>query len=226
MIQQTSREHAVIIGSLLGDGFMQRSTSLTNKSRLRFCHSIKQKEYVDWKRTSLTRLCEKTQSSKIVLRSRGNAAASEMPYEQYLFYTQYKTELAPYHTLFYKKKTLASGKIRYVKQVPINLSDYLTDPLSLAVWYCDDGTLRKDCNAARIATQGFNYDEHLILQECLSTTFGIGSKIESWKSSSSSIPYYGLSIPARHFGSLREAVYSIVKKEIPSMLYKLERKTP
>jgi LAGLIDADG DNA endonuclease family len=69
MIQLTSREHAVIIGSLLGDGFMQRSTSLTNKSRLRFCHSIKQKEYVDWKRTSLTRLCEKTQSSKIVLRS-------------------------------------------------------------------------------------------------------------------------------------------------------------
>lgn len=71
------------------------------------------------------------------------------------------------NAMFYKEKTQAYGKIRYVKQVPTNLSDYFSDRLSLAVWFWDDGTLRKDCNAARIATQGFNYEEHLILQECI-----------------------------------------------------------
>nr|YP_008816003.1 putative LAGLIDADG homing endonuclease [Closterium baillyanum]AGZ90271.1 putative LAGLIDADG homing endonuclease [Closterium baillyanum] len=163
------------------------------------------------------------------------------------------TELAPYHTLFYKDTCFSSllfssllfssllfssllfssllfssllfssllfwqNKLRQMLW-HINLSDYLSDPLSLAVWYCDDGTLRKDCNASRIATQAIAYSRLRVPKH------GRGSRrgIESWKSSSN-ILYYSLCIPdiLGLYERLRSSM-RLSRKEVPTMLYKLER---
>lgn len=40
----------------------------------------------------------------------------------------------------------------------------LIDPTTLAVWFMDDGTKRTDCNAGRIATQGFTKKEQIQLK--------------------------------------------------------------
>ncbi len=58
----TTSQNSVIVGSLLGDLHVQKNLSSTNRCRLRFCHSIKQKEYVDWKYTIFKDdFCKKTQ---------------------------------------------------------------------------------------------------------------------------------------------------------------------
>ena len=41
--------HSFIIGGLLGDLHIQKMRTATQKSRLRFCHGIKQIEYIKWK---------------------------------------------------------------------------------------------------------------------------------------------------------------------------------
>lgn len=48
----TEYQNSVLVGSLLGDLHIQKSLSkVLPKCRLCFCHSLKQKEYVDWKYT-------------------------------------------------------------------------------------------------------------------------------------------------------------------------------
>ena len=49
MQRLTERQNAVLIGSVLGDLHIQKTPSRTGRCRLRFCHSVKQKEFVDWK---------------------------------------------------------------------------------------------------------------------------------------------------------------------------------
>jgi hypothetical protein len=90
------------------------------------------------------------------------------------------------------------------------------------VWYLDDGTLRSDSGACRIATQCFNFEEHQLLQECLYQNFGISSQIEAWNSKGSK--QYGLVIPSRNKESRKflSLFQHIVRKEIPSMKYKVE----
>ena len=55
----TQLQDAVIVGGLLCDIHIQKTTASTNKSRLRICHSLRQNEYVDWKHSVLvTPFCE------------------------------------------------------------------------------------------------------------------------------------------------------------------------
>jgi len=74
----TTYQNSVIVGCLLGDLHVQKNLSSTNRCRLRFCHSIKQKEYVDWKYTIFKNdFCKKTQAPYQTNRN------------EYAFYTSY-----------------------------------------------------------------------------------------------------------------------------------------
>lgn len=53
----SSRQDAILIGNILGDGHLQLSEN-GKKTRLRFNHSIKQSEYVEWQYKELGWLCE------------------------------------------------------------------------------------------------------------------------------------------------------------------------
>jgi hypothetical protein len=183
----SSLENAVILGTILGDGHLQRSLSKSGKSRLRIGHSFKQKAYVDWKRSALGRLCETTQPPKKV---------EQRGYEQYLFYTQYRDDLTYYHKIFYTREESKSRKI-----VPENIEKILTDPISLVVWYLDDGTLRNDCDACRLATQSLTLEEVNLLRKCLANNLSIASRLDIWLKGSCKM--YGISIPARDFKIFR-----------------------
>jgi hypothetical protein len=43
----TEKQNAVLIGGLLGDLHIQKGKTQVGTCRLRFCHSTKQKEFVD-----------------------------------------------------------------------------------------------------------------------------------------------------------------------------------
>jgi len=85
------------------------------------------------------------------------------------------------------------------------------------VWYLDDGTLRRDSGACRLATQGFTLEEHEILQDVLKENFSITSVIEKWPKGKA-----GLYVPKRDAANFVNLFSSVVVTEIPSMKYKLD----
>jgi hypothetical protein len=203
--------NALLIGTILGDGHVQKTQSKTEKCRLRISHSLEQKDYVDWKFSQLQNLC----SSLPKYDEKKNS---------YQFYTDYSADLKLYHDLFYEK-----NEKTYRKVIRPLLKNYLTDPISLAVWYCDDGSKRTDCDACRIATHSFSLEEIKILQAILLDNFEIRSHIvKAGRSKKGNYQWYSLSLSARDggFHRLRELIFSYVESKIPSMMYKLEVRRP
>ena len=153
----TDVQRAVIIGSILGDGNLSGNWSQTNY-RLRVSHSVKQSEYLSWKYEILRnfiltkpQVYEKTKSIS--------------------FRTISHHEFTELYKLFYP-----SGK----KVVPRNIEELIKDPIIIAVWFMDDGNIRKVKNKIYgyyLNTQSFNLVENQILREALKNNFGINSMV-------------------------------------------------
>ena len=113
-----------------------------------------------------------------VMRTQRNARTLKN-YQTVCFQTPYSMAWIPYHTTWYEiSQSLSSeqeGRAqRYRKRVPKNIQDLLIHPLSLLIWYCDDGSKRGDCQAGRFATQCFDEEEQNLLKKCLLDNFGLG----------------------------------------------------
>lgn len=112
-------------------------------------------------------------------------------------------------------KKLPNG--RYRKTITQEVIDKLpVDPLVVAVWYLDDGSIRNDCYAGKIASQGFSKEENELLCDYL-RKFNINCHIV--KHTEISGQWY-ITIPASTFGNLIKVIDPIVR-EVPSMVYKL-----
>lgn len=195
-------EHSVLIGTLLGDGHIQKVQSKTNKCRLRISHSEKQQEYILWKHNTLVNYGP----SEISLDSKN----------QLRFYTQYSLEMLEYHQLFYNE--IALGKYRKLITETIEL-----DEVALAVWYMDDGTKRLDCNQCRFATNGFSLEEIKVLQIKLMINFGLPANIvRSGRSKIGKHQWYTLCISAKYFQDFYNVIGLFIKQEVPSMYYKIK----
>lgn len=119
----TKRQEAILAGSILGDAFLQKTGE--RNARLRYEHGGKQKEYLLWKikafprlfqggATHLTRVHPKTLATYEYWRAQSNATP----------------EFGKWRTVFYP-----NGK----KRIPANVAELIENPLSLAIWYMDDG---------------------------------------------------------------------------------------
>ena len=113
-------QQQLILGCVLGDGYVRKKTN----AHLQITHSFKQKEYVDWKYQILKNLVISAPKAY-----KGNAGRVG-----YRFFTKNLSQITDFHNRFYQ-----NGK----KIVPEILK---LSPLSLAVWYMDDGSKsRKAC---------------------------------------------------------------------------------
>jgi hypothetical protein len=205
----TPLQHAVVLGGLLGDFHIQRTTASTQRCRLRVCHNIAQKDYVDWKYTVLREpFCKGVKPPHETARP-----------GEYVFYTMYRDEFIPYRGEWYRND--GNG---FRKRVPNKIDTLLVDPISLAVWYLDDGTKRNDSDSCRLATQGFSLQENQALSNCLWTNFSIYASIDTWRPARAKKPLYGLSIQSKSGGykRLRLLISDFVRAEVPTMLYKLK----
>jgi hypothetical protein len=199
----STTERSVLIGSLLGDGCLQKRG--LNSYRYRVSQSLEQKSYVEWKYAKLKRLCPTTQPPKQVTDKKGFVTVE--------FYTSSGEYLKDSFELFYKQSP--TGK--FVKTITPELIEKMPmDPLLLSVWYMDDGSARNDCYAGNLATHSFSLQENHLLQDDLKK-WGIDSNIS--KHSKRSGQYY-LYIPSRCFPRFVEIIEPTVR-EIPSMVYKL-----
>lgn len=182
----TQFQKSVIIGSLLGDAYLRIIPGRKN-AFLEFNHSSKQSAYVDWKFDILKNYCR----SKPKLRAYNTRKA-------YRFFTRSNKEFTNYYHQFY-----IDGK----KVVPDNL---IIDPLSLAVWYIDDGSKCGEDNVY-LNTQQFTISDQTKLQSIL-LEFGIISRLNSDKK------YFRIRIQKKSIDKFFSLISSYI---IPSFRYKL-----
>jgi len=157
----TSKQKEVLIGTLLGDGTLELNGRYP---RLRVDHGMKQKAYVEWK----YKIFHGLTTGKIKHFSQKLDRRTKKRYRHCKFDTISIYPLNKFYRMFY-------GKGR--KQVPKNIGKILKKPLSLAVWYMDDGYKRNDCNAIRINTDSFSFKDQELLSKCLKINFGINTKL-------------------------------------------------
>lgn len=205
-----NQEKCLIMGTLLGDAHMQKRG---NSYRLKIAHCIEHKAYVLWKYEKLKRLCPTTKAPKIVMDNKGNKTVE--------FYTSSSIMYKEIYNLFYKQIPTPSNnpnnKGRFVKCITPELIQNLpVDALLLATFFMDDGSVRNDCYAGKLATQGFTKAESHLLAQYLKK-YDIGSQVVVH---SKNKKQYYLTIPAKSFGVLVKHIEPIVN-EIPIMLYKL-----
>lgn len=183
----TLTQHSLLIGSLLGDGTLRRQGNRLN-ALLEVNHAYKHHEYVDWKWQFLKSYVLTAPKSRI---GKGSRIA-------YRFTTRSLPLFTIYYSWFYP-----NGK----KEIPLSLK---LDPLSLAVWFMDDGT--KIRSAMYFNTQQFNLTEQKYLQKLLFNTFGLRSTLNRDKS------YYRIRITTESSIILRRIIDPYV---IPCLKYKL-----
>jgi hypothetical protein len=135
----TQFERSLVIGSLLGDGYM-RIIPDRNDAFLEINHSIKAKEYVDYKYESLKRFCISAPKERPT--NEGRVA--------YRFFTKQDQEFTKIYNEFYKNNR---------KVIP---KEFVLDPVILAIWYMDDGSKSRDCDIY-LNTQQFSMNDQNIL---------------------------------------------------------------
>ena len=143
----TKLQRSIIIGSLLGDGYLRIVKGRKN-ALLEVNHSVTQKEYVDWKFEMVKMICR---SAPVVRRGNGNRIA-------YRFTTRQNPELTELYEKFYKDG---------MKKIPAELT---LDSIMLAVWYMDDGSKCRDSDVY-FNTQQFHSDDQ---KKCLEMLLQLG----------------------------------------------------
>jgi recombination protein RecA len=157
--QLSTLQQEVVIGTLLGDGRLE-CRSQSGGARLRVHHADSQHDFLMWKYDIFRNIVTK-EPWKVSWQgtTTGNL------YVAWFFHTKTLFSLRSLQQLFYPV-----GK----KVVPINIGDLLT-PLSLAVWYMDDGCLSG--NSIILNTQCFSIAEQAILQEYLQDRWDIEARL-------------------------------------------------
>lgn len=148
----TQLQKSIITGSLLGDGYMRILPGRSN-ALLEINHSIKQKDYVDWKYLVL----------KSVVGGEPKARTGNGKRIAYRFYTKQLPELTEMLGQFYKDSK---------KVIPEELE---LDSVSLAVWFMDDGGKCGEKNVY-LNTQQFDLDDQDRLSELLK---GLGLEVKA-----------------------------------------------
>ena len=118
----TERERSVVIGSVLGDAFLQQTGK--RNARLRFEHSVKQHAYLSWKWQELRRYMQ--DRPKRV--DRFNPIWKKT-YTTVRCQSHASPEFGKMRILFYAE---------HQKRIPDTIRKLL-NPLAFAVWFMDDG---------------------------------------------------------------------------------------
>lgn len=189
----TQYQKDVALGSLLGDAYLRPSG---NSYALSFTHGEKQLAYLEWKLSVFDNFVATKEFYKSIREFHGNAPI-------YSFSTITHPYLLEMHGLCYP-----DGKKRISQEWLELLS-----PISLAVWYMDDGSRNRHYGTITLCTNSFSYDEHLMLVDYFAYHFGIDAKVEPRRNGQYSI---------RINASQRNRFFDIVAPHIPDcMSYKL-----
>lgn len=165
IFSMTPKQKYAIVGMILGDAYLQ-STGKQN-ARLRLEHSSKQKEYLLWK----VNLLKNYFQSKPILFSRLHPLWKKT-YEYIRIQSMSSSELGKYQKLFYKEKQ---------KIIPENIAQLLKNPLTLAIWFMDDGYYYPRDKMSYIYIPRFKKEHIDILLSALNKNFSLFPKVKEKK---------------------------------------------
>jgi len=187
---------AVIYGSIMGDAYLQSNGT---NARLRFEHSLNQEQYILWKFDFLKNIFADSAIVKI------NRIHPKTKQEYKYVRCQSKTlpELKEIKDIFYPK-----GK----KIVPLNLKEYLMEPISLAVWFMDDGYYYQRDKCGYLYLGNISKEEAEVCKNTLEENFQLKTKVLSKKKG------YALYFPRLEMLKLKEIVQQHI---IPMFRYKM-----
>jgi hypothetical protein len=157
----TARQRAILAGTILGDGYMQKTGG--KNSRLRFEHGEKQKEYVFWKGKQFPRFFNG--APKSVMRVH---PSTKKTYTYWRWQSNSTPELGAWHAQFYPE-----GK----KRVPENLAEMIQDSLALAVWYMDDGYYSQVQKHSFLYLGRVSRHEADIAARAINANFGLAARV-------------------------------------------------
>lgn len=183
-------QREMIIGTLLGDGFVGEHGVKNKSCRLHIGHCEKQKSLVLHKKSILGNLVN------VINRKEDKRKNSVM----YTFVTVTHNDFRFFRTLFY------NGNKKVIRP---EIANYITER-SLAYWIMDDGSLNKGCNI-RISTDSFTYKEQIILQTMLKSKFGVRSKIAKYNRNNKE--YYFISINKRNSQILSDLIRDYILED-------------
>lgn len=152
-LSKTQRD--ILVGLILGDGSLEYDGH--KGTRLQVKQSEERKEYVLW---LYRHFAELTKTPPQQRKDTG----------QWYFGTRFYEDFEEMRQIFYDKRT---------KIVPQDITEWFDSPLTLAVWFMDDGRLdfrEKSHYAYHISTDSFTESEVRILQSVLIEKFGILAK--------------------------------------------------
>ena len=153
-----ARWKQVVIGLILGDGNLRPPTKRKGESLLDVKYSDRYLSYLCW-------------LHKVLKPVGVNPIKPKKEFNQHRFYTKPSKELGELYKIFYPQG---------VKIIPERIFRFLTNPLSLAVWYMDDGSLdfrdRYHFNAC-FATYNFSKNDCELLRKVLLLNFGLKTRV-------------------------------------------------
>lgn len=190
--------HAFVLGTILGDGYIsKRGVLQTDQSIL---------QYTQWKFKFLQPVVPDGSAIAEIKRIHVKTQKESISYR---FYT--KLVFEEWREAFYLENP-AIG-VNATKILPCNIQDLLIHPLSLAIWFMDDGGKGGNTpNGIVISVFKFSDAEIKILQSILLNTFDIKSTFHAKNSSRQ------LYIPAKEYIKWKKLVSPFI---IPCMRYKL-----
>jgi hypothetical protein len=153
----TKRQKEIVIGIILGDGFLQKTGK--RNARLRLEHSLKQKDYIFWKYSELKNMMQ----SEPKLMRRFNPVYKKS-YSYYRCQSLSSPEFGRLRRRFYQE-----GR----KVIPKDIAAIFKSPLSLAVWYMDDGYLYTRDKSAYIYLSKYTQQEIERLALALEKNFSL-----------------------------------------------------
>lgn len=190
----TERQKQILDGLLLGDGHLERQTGALS-ARLKIEHSIGQAAYVAWK-YSEWRDWVRTPPRARQRHNRLGSVSTNVG-----FTTLSHAELEGFRRRYYR-----DGR----KAVP---GDLRLTPLTLAVWFMDDGSRKSSqCKGLYLNTQSFTAAEVDLLRSVILRDVGVETRV---RKQSDGLQIY---IPSP---SVAEFTAFIVADMLPSMMYKL-----
>lgn len=157
------RSEQVVIGSILGDGSLSKIKSKTQTSYLMISQHFSKRPYLEWLRKEIGNRFETGDIKPKLGYKKGQ--------EQFYFNTRSSKRLGEFRKFFYP-----SGK----KIIPRNIKFLLSHPISLAVWYMDDGCLDQRYKYHRnstFATYSFSFNDCYLLKQVIKDNFGLSVSV-------------------------------------------------
>ena len=196
MIKPSDVQNQVILGTILGDGSLEFNGY--QGTRLQIKQSVEHKDYVLWLYEVLKDLCR-------------SGPREKSDTKQWYFSTRGLKEFTSLRNLFYQEKR---------KVIPQNIERLLVSPLSLAVWFMDDGSLDfrpKDHCSFMLHTDSFSKEDTLVLAEVLRKNFGVDARVYTLLSRETRYPkiYIGSKGRQRFLELVKPYILSCFRYKLP-----------